>query len=465
HEEEQQDVDALDRILEQLELLVLAEGLGNATHLGLQALRHVRAHDDRADHVPLAPAYRPDRRDRLDQIARRQLADGGDLLTRQPALELHLAELPRGHVAERWILDVDDLAAARVENGQRADRQEVLLLDQEGGERVAAILVEEVLAVDHARDVLAVAQRRALEVGVIRLRHRQRLVERALHLRLEPALDRLVDEIRRDEEDQNRRRHREREERQDELGLEPRADDFLPALEAQLDEVAEEQEQQQQEDDQVQVEQREDHDVGRYRKLGRERAEVERREPAHQDEESEDDQQVALAAVGLREKRHGLLHPLDRAVFRLPLGLLGGARHARDEGVLTVERRFRQHADVEHLGRAQCRCRAELERAHFRKHPLSVAEVARAVRWLGLALERDDLVLLRHCVVGELTLDLHAVHQAVAPKTVVLPELDREPDVGRNPALQAFVERWRDRVQEHDAHGDLVVIEVDLQVT
>src|SRR5207249_9486992 len=101
-----------------------------------------------------------DRRDRLDQVPRGQLADGGDFLPGEAALELHLAQLARGEVAEDRILDVDELLAPAVEDGQRADRQQSLLLGQVGGERLAAVLGQAALAVGRARDVLAVAQRR-----------------------------------------------------------------------------------------------------------------------------------------------------------------------------------------------------------------------------------------------------------------------------------------------------------------
>ena len=47
-EHEEEDEVHLDRRLEEPELLVLLEGLGDAAHLGLQALGHVRAHDDQA---------------------------------------------------------------------------------------------------------------------------------------------------------------------------------------------------------------------------------------------------------------------------------------------------------------------------------------------------------------------------------------------------------------------------------
>src|SRR5205085_10134684 len=46
HEEEEQDVDALDGRLQELELLVVAKGLRDPAHLRLQTLADVRAHHD-----------------------------------------------------------------------------------------------------------------------------------------------------------------------------------------------------------------------------------------------------------------------------------------------------------------------------------------------------------------------------------------------------------------------------------
>ncbi len=64
-------------------------------------------------------------------------------------------------------------------------------------------------------------------------------------------------------------RERQGQEGQDQLGLEPRAEDPLAALEGELDQVAEEQDEQEEEDDQVQVEQGEDEQVRGDRQLGR----------------------------------------------------------------------------------------------------------------------------------------------------------------------------------------------------
>jgi hypothetical protein len=106
--------------------------------------------------------------------------------------------------------------------------------------------------------VLGVPQGRALEIRVVRLRHRQGLIQRLLHLGLEPPLDRFGDEVRRDQEDQHRGDDGQREERHHQLRLELGADHLLAPLEPQLDEVAEEQQHQEQQHDQVQVEQGED---------------------------------------------------------------------------------------------------------------------------------------------------------------------------------------------------------------
>src|SRR6185436_10247503 len=115
-------------------------------------------------HLALAGAPGPDRRDALDEIPGRELADGGDLLAAEAPLELRLVELAGGEVAEDRVLDVDQLLSLRVEDGERAEREQVLLFHEKGGQRLPAIVGQQVVAVDQARDVLAVAQRRLLEV-------------------------------------------------------------------------------------------------------------------------------------------------------------------------------------------------------------------------------------------------------------------------------------------------------------
>ena len=225
------------------------------------------AHDHHADHAALAAPRHPDRHHRLDEVAGGELAHRGELLPGDALPQLVLVDVARREIAEDGVLHVDQLLALRAEDGDRADPEPVLLLDEVGGQRLPARLGEEPVAIDHAADVLGVAQRRALEVRVVRLRHRQRLIQRPLHLGLEPSLDRVGDEVRRDQEDQHRRDERQREERQHQLRLELGADHLLAPLEPQLDEVAEEQQHQEQQHDQVQVEQGEDGDVRRERQV------------------------------------------------------------------------------------------------------------------------------------------------------------------------------------------------------
>src|SRR5262249_61766539 len=75
------------------------------------------------------------------------------------------------------------------------------------------VLGEESIPSERASHVLPVTDRLVLDSLVERLGHPHRLVERTLHLDLEPPFDRRVDEVGRDEEDQDRRRQGQREER------------------------------------------------------------------------------------------------------------------------------------------------------------------------------------------------------------------------------------------------------------
>ena len=270
----------------------------------LEPLGDVRADHHDAHDGALSAACRPDRDDRLDEVAGRQLADGGELLPGGALAQLRLVHLARCQVAEDRILDVHELLALGAEDGDRAQSEPVLLLDEIRRQRFAPVFGQEPLAIDHAADQLRVTQRRALEVAIVGLRHRERLIERALHLRLEPPLDRLVDKVGRDQEDQGRGDERERQERQHELRLELGADHLLAPLEPELHEISEQQQHEQQEHDQVQVEQREDRDVGGERQLRRVDADVQEVRRAHQQDEPRQDDQVPLAPVLVAQERH-----------------------------------------------------------------------------------------------------------------------------------------------------------------
>ena len=114
HQEEEQDVDALDRVLQELELLVLQEGLRDPAHLLLEPLGHVGADHHRAHHVAVAAARRPDRRHRLDEVAGGQLAHGRDLLAGQSPAQLVLAQ-----IAGRQIMRSTDNVVSFNESSER----------------------------------------------------------------------------------------------------------------------------------------------------------------------------------------------------------------------------------------------------------------------------------------------------------------------------------------------------------
>ena len=249
----------------------------------------------------------------LDHVAVVQLVDGGDLLARERLPHVLVVGLAGRHRGEHRVLDVHQLLPVAVEDGDGGDAEALLLLGQVAGQRLALALGEEPVALDHAAHVAPVAQRGGLEALVVGLRHLHGLVERLLDLRLEPALDGGGDEVGRDEEDQDAGHQRQGQEGEDELGLELGADDLLPPLEGELDQVAEEQDQQQQEDDQVEVEEEEDDEVGGERDLGRADAHLEDGRHHQEDQDPGDDEEVPLALLLLvhpirpgRERHHWL---------------------------------------------------------------------------------------------------------------------------------------------------------------
>ena len=196
--------------------------------------------------------------------------------------------------ADRRVPGVHDQHAAAVEDRDGGEPEPLLLAGDVRLQHRPLVRGHEALAREHVGHVARVAQGHGLLALIVRLRDLEGLVERPLHLRLEPAFDGRVDEVRRDDEDEDGRRQRERQEGEDKLGLEPRAQDLLPPLECELDQVAEEQDHQQQEDDQVQVEEREHGQVGGEGNLGRMDPDLE--PPPRQGQEGEPaghDKQVA----------------------------------------------------------------------------------------------------------------------------------------------------------------------------
>ena len=303
HEEEEQDVDALEWLLEEPQLLVLLEGLADAAQPCLEALRHIGPDHERPEDGAIAGL---DGHDGLDHVAVVELVDGRHVLSPESPAQLLLVHRPRWHRRERRVLGVEDGLARAVEDRDGGEPQPLLLPVEIGRQHGALSGGQEAFAREHVGHVPSVAQGHGLLALVIGLRHLECLVERPLHLRLEPTLDGGVDEIRGDDEDENGRRQGEREEGDDQLGLEACAQDLLPSLERELDQVAEEQHDEEQEDDQIQVEEREDRQVRCERNLRRVDPDLES-PPRHgeQGEAAGDDEQVAPVLATLLERRVG----------------------------------------------------------------------------------------------------------------------------------------------------------------
>ena len=148
HQEEEQDVDALDRVLQQLELLVLLEGLADAAQPLPRAARSRGCPPPSPPtDVTLAVAHR---HHRLRSVAVVQLVDGGDLLARRARASRWLSLSSRvGRSARTGSLTWTSSWPPALNTVIRADPQQVLLLDQERGQRLAALLGQQAVAVDH----------------------------------------------------------------------------------------------------------------------------------------------------------------------------------------------------------------------------------------------------------------------------------------------------------------------------
>ena len=77
---------------------------------------------------------------------------------------------------------------------------------------------------------------------------------------------------------------------------------------------------------------------------------------------------------------------------------------------------------------------------------------------------RRHLVLLGDDVVGQGALQDGAVHPPVAEEAVVLKQLDDDPEVGGDAAVDGLQILRGDDAQQHDVDRDLVVVEVDIEV-
>ena len=154
---------------------------------------------------------------------------------------------------------------------------------------------------------------RAHEVGDLAPR-----VDRVLHGRREPALDALLQQARRREDQERDREQRETYVRRDDARAEAGAEDAAPRFENELDSVAHEDEQQHEDEDDDDVEEDEDQDAVR-RGGGREVARPEdervaaRKRRAEREADREENPVVARPPVR-RDGRHGLRQRAPLAV-------------------------------------------------------------------------------------------------------------------------------------------------------
>ncbi len=141
-----------------------------------------------------------------------------------------------------------------------------------------------------------------------------------------------------------------------------------------------------------------------------------------------------------------------------------GAVHPGHEGVLAVERGLGGDAHVDHRGGIEGRGGCHLDAADVGENALGVAQVARGEDRAGLALDRCHLEFPSDHVVGERALDGLRDQHPVGEHPLVLPELDDQADVRRDPALDALVEGIGQGPEQHDVNGHLMVVEEDIQV-
>src|SRR5207249_12002087 len=129
----------------------------------------------------------------------------------------------------------------------------------------------------------------------------------ALHLAVEPALDRVADEHEPDQEEKRGGEERDRDERHHQAGAEVRSHDPPPALEDELGDVPPDQEDEEDEEDQVDVDQADQDRVGAERAAaeGLREPELRNRQQGDGDDDAGDDPPLTPAAAHLGRRRPG----------------------------------------------------------------------------------------------------------------------------------------------------------------
>ena len=251
-----------DRAAEETDLPVALVGRGRGREARPQVGGDEEARGDDADHALARPL--PDRPVGLDRVAvgaagaRKPAAPG-------PGVEEALARQKRRRPRELRGAEAHALLGRPAVIGDGRQAEFAHPVPQVAGADLAPARSRQVQPDDLLGEALRLPEGGALgaarrvrgEVG--------REAQRLLHAHVEPALDAGGDELERDEEEQQRGQAREADEGHGEPRPQPRPDDAPPALEEELREVAEDQDRQRHQQDDVDVDEREDQQVGRER--------------------------------------------------------------------------------------------------------------------------------------------------------------------------------------------------------
>ena len=143
HQQEEQDVDALDRVLQEPELLVLLEGLADAAQTRLEPLRHVDADHHRGDDGAILLGV-ADGHHGLDHVAVVELVDGRDLLAGERLAQVLVVRVAGGDGGGRArVPDVDAARRRALKTVMAATPSRSCCSVRYGRERLAARIGEE----------------------------------------------------------------------------------------------------------------------------------------------------------------------------------------------------------------------------------------------------------------------------------------------------------------------------------
>ncbi|OPY92353.1 MAG: hypothetical protein A4E73_01222 [Syntrophaceae bacterium PtaU1.Bin231] len=322
HDEEGDDEAHLHRILEQVELPILLRRAGNHLDIVHVRLRDVIADEDGADDG-LGRHDRIDRGHAADQIAGLHLLHRRNLLADEKIFE-HLRRQVDVKVLRNVGIAGEHLLPAVVDvDLERSQMMALPALFDERLEIIPFFLLIEAVARDLGADLPGKILGARPRLLIVLLGELQGLVQGLPDADAEPVVDAVGQEIDRYEEQQHRGNQRQADKCDDELRAEFGADDAAPALEDELDHVADDEKNEEDDQNDVDVDHPEDQDVA-----GQGQGPVPLEEVAFQQGQDDDDQHrqedddplplpspgflgadFGLPAFLLPENFHSRLHP------------------------------------------------------------------------------------------------------------------------------------------------------------